>query len=905
MEDVFHRNSARRVAEYFVMVGFNFPGLLELCDINNEQQLQQQGGGEQQQQEEVEEEAERAVSPLLPDYPSSPAPLRRQTATSSATVNSTPTPSKTHEFEFHGGYVDLLTTSFEATVIMRYPDSRCQQQTNNNNNAQRQSSGLNDSIYSINSVDLLDNNNAQASSSSSGGRGSGRKGNSFPEGIEFFCFPKGLTFLQRPCPPAFHSFVHTSEYGSRLIGCCLTICEELTEEEYEMVNTVYAHMQALPDHRRRSGTGGGVGGEGQSSRVRSSSGYTNAGGGRGGIGTGSSGGRGYFNTKTRKLYLQKALCVLSNWPFVDAFRRYLIALYQMVGGSGNSSRGSGGSGSSQQQVVNAIPMERYICNFIDDVPAPPAGKIDIIYYMNEEAITFQCPPLNLPSNWLSFPLTPLFQCLSMHNLLSVFTALLIERQIVLISSQFSLLTYCAEGLVSLLYPMTWLHPYIPILPSRLLGVLGAPFPFLVGLHDTIYEGNKSSLGSEVVKVFLDQDIVEVGTLGPLPALPDHRKGKLMIALESAVPWYASSLVSSIEGRKRIFLALREKIKNFDLQLATTLPNGGSGGGGSMGRGSVATSVSAGSVGVGVGRVNMDDSGSATGEDGSDNTVRVGRRSHSTPTISNTTSGAATGVTGAGAGGSGNSRKSLAGSSAASVGSSSGGGGPVYSITAGGQAVVASIYGPINRVHNTYSFFSSSSHANNSGKTSSYGGSGSNGTSTDPTTPSTSATTSSGKWDVNRMTVKEEAIREGFLKFFVNMLKYYKRYLIYKAEEEDPLKKFRFQDFLTAHSSDWHPLLKALSDTMCFSKFIDERVVLAKLDRDVVFFDEAIDAKLNRYTFRWRDLDTPFLLSNTTGHVKTYVTPSPCTTDLVGKREGSPYYHSDCQGFLYPRFPTLS
>eukprot|EP00981_Chlorochromonas_danica_P003398 scaffold651_cov174-Ochromonas_danica.AAC.7 len=799
MEDVFHRNSARRVAEYFVMVGFNFPGLLELCDINNEQQLQQQGGGEQQQQEEVEEEAERAVSPLLPDYPSSPAPLRRQTATSSATVNSTPTPSKTHEFEFHGGYVDLLTTSFEATVIMRYPDSRCQQQTNNNNNAQRQSSGLNDSIYSINSVDLLDNNNAQASSSSSGGRGSGRKGNSFPEGIEFFCFPKGLTFLQRPCPPAFHSFVHTSEYGSRLIGCCLTICEELTEEEYEMVNTVYAHMQALPDHRRRSGTGGGVGGEGQSSRVRSSSGYTNAGGGRGGIGTGSSGGRGYFNTKTRKLYLQKALCVLSNWPFVDAFRRYLIALYQMVGGSGNSSRGSGGSGSSQQQVVNAIPMERYICNFIDDVPAPPAGKIDIIYYMNEEAITFQCPPLNLPSNWLSFPLTPLFQCLSMHNLLS--------------------------------------------------------------------------------------DIVEVGTLGPLPALPDHRKGKLMIALESAVPWYASSLVSSIEGRKRIFLALREKIKNFDLQLATTLPNGGSGGGGSMGRGSVATSVSAGSVGVGVGRVNMDDSGSATGEDGSDNTVRVGRRSHSTPTISNTTSGAATGVTGAGAGGSGNSRKSLAGSSAASVGSSSGGGGPVYSITAGGQAVVASIYGPINRVHNTYSFFSSSSHANNSGKTSSYGG--------------------SGKWDVNRMTVKEEAIREGFLKFFVNMLKYYKRYLIYKAEEEDPLKKFRFQDFLTAHSSDWHPLLKALSDTMCFSKFIDERVVLAKLDRDVVFFDEAIDAKLNRYTFRWRDLDTPFLLSNTTGHVKTYVTPSPCTTDLVGKREGSPYYHSDCQGFLYPRFPTLS
>eukprot|EP00981_Chlorochromonas_danica_P003397 scaffold651_cov174-Ochromonas_danica.AAC.6 len=67
-----------------------------------------------------------------------------------------------------------------------------------------------------------------------------------------------------------------------------------------------------------------------------------------------------------------------------------------VGSSGGRG-GSGGSGNSQQQVVNAIPMERYICNFIDDVPAPPAGKIDIIYYMNEEAITFQCPPLILLS----------------------------------------------------------------------------------------------------------------------------------------------------------------------------------------------------------------------------------------------------------------------------------------------------------------------------------------------------------------------------------------------------------------------------------------------------------------------------------------------------------------------------
>lgn len=48
--------------------------------------------------------------------------------------------------------------------------------------------------------------------------------------------------------------------------------------------------------------------------------------------------------------------------------------------------------------------------------------------------------------------------------------------------------------------------------------------------------------------------------------------------------------------------------------------------------------------------------------------------------------------------------------------------------------------------------------------------------------------------------------------------------------------------------------------------------------DVVFFDESIDAKLNRYTFRLQTLDTPFLLNNSHRHIKAFVAPSP---DLSG------------------------
>jgi hypothetical protein len=51
-----------------------------------------------------------------------------------------------------------------------------------------------------------------------------------PAGIPLFCLPSGLQ-LCRPRPPTFHSFVHTSENGLHIMGCCLTMYEPLTASQ--------------------------------------------------------------------------------------------------------------------------------------------------------------------------------------------------------------------------------------------------------------------------------------------------------------------------------------------------------------------------------------------------------------------------------------------------------------------------------------------------------------------------------------------------------------------------------------------------------------------------------------------------------------------------------------------------
>lgn len=62
--------------------------------------------------------------------------------------------------------------------------------------------------------------------------------------------------------------------------------------------------------------------------------------------------------------------------------------------------------------------------------------------------------------------------------------------------------------------------------------------------------------------------------------------------------------------------------------------------------------------------------------------------------------------------------------------------------------------------------------------------------------------------------------------------------------------------------------------------MQNETVLLITGTDVIFFDESIEAKLNRYTFRSKNFDTPFLTYEKDKHIKTYVPPSPMRSDLT-------------------------
>ena len=236
-----------------------------------------------------------------------------------------------------------------------------------------------------------------------------------------FCFPTGeeVTPSRAYQLPRIHYFALTNDRGRKVYGICLTVMEDyhptVGEKWTQQANINY-------------------------SASRNDIEVSNV------------------DEPVTTLYVPKVLCLLSTWPYLAAFREYLAQLYRLATASN----------------VMTAPIERYIVNLCCEIPAPPPGAYELQLSILDSTIRFWAPPAKLPIAYVALPYSILFECLDLHHVLELFCALLMEHKIVLLSSQYSILTICSEILCSFLFPMKWSHLYIPLLPKMLSPMLDAP-----------------------------------------------------------------------------------------------------------------------------------------------------------------------------------------------------------------------------------------------------------------------------------------------------------------------------------------------------------------------------------------------------------------------------------------------
>jgi len=85
-------------------------------------------------------------------------------------------------------------------------------------------------------------------------------------------------------------------------------------------------------------------------------------------------------------------------------------------------------------------------------------------------------------------------------------AVLLEKQVLLLSEHYSILTIVSELILALIFPFQWRHVYIPLLPKKLIDFLNAPMPFLIGTHTSFVKRSSALLRSLLV-VDLDNNTI--------------------------------------------------------------------------------------------------------------------------------------------------------------------------------------------------------------------------------------------------------------------------------------------------------------------------------------------------------------------------------------------------------------
>uniref|UniRef100_A0A3Q2FCG2 DENN/MADD domain containing 2C n=1 Tax=Cyprinodon variegatus TaxID=28743 RepID=A0A3Q2FCG2_CYPVA len=117
-----------------------------------------------------------------------------------------------------------------------------------------------------------------------------------------------------------------------------------------------------------------------------------------------------------------------------------------------------------------------------EAPFPAPGRtVTIKSFLpgsGNEVLTL-CRPVDSRLEHVDFD--SLLQCLSVGRLLQVFASLLLERRVIFVADKLSVLSRCGHAALALLYPFTWQHTFVPVLPASMLDISCSPTPFLIGV----------------------------------------------------------------------------------------------------------------------------------------------------------------------------------------------------------------------------------------------------------------------------------------------------------------------------------------------------------------------------------------------------------------------------------------
>ncbi|XP_049886207.1 DENN domain-containing protein 1A-like isoform X2 [Pectinophora gossypiella] len=205
-----------------------------------------------------------------------------------------------------------------------------------------------------------------------------------------------------------------------------------------------------------------------------------------------------------------ALVLLSHLPWHDQFYKLLNCIANLI------------NGPEKGELTSLLEACRIR-------PPMPGHTLKVTYNAGQSVFSCQSPDNKLPSIPENCNLTEYFSAMDTKCMAGLWAALLHERRVAIVASKPSRLSACVQAANATLFPMSWQHIFIPILPKHLVDYLLAPMPFLIGVPRSVMETVRMSEIGDVV--ILDVDANELRTpFNDLESLPPDMVASLKKAL---------------------------------------------------------------------------------------------------------------------------------------------------------------------------------------------------------------------------------------------------------------------------------------------------------------------------------------------------------------------------------------
>ncbi|XP_068617961.1 DENN domain-containing protein 1A isoform X2 [Battus philenor] len=162
-------------------------------------------------------------------------------------------------------------------------------------------------------------------------------------------------------------------------------------------------------------------------------------------------------------------------------------------------------------------------------PPMPGHTLKVTYNAGQSVFCCQCPDAKLPSIPENCNITEYFSAMDAKCMAGLWAALLHERRVAIVASKPSRLSACVQAANATLFPMSWQHIFIPILPKHLVDYLLAPMPFLIGVPRAVMETVKMSEIGDVVVLDVDANMLKT-PFNDLETLPPDMVASLKKAL---------------------------------------------------------------------------------------------------------------------------------------------------------------------------------------------------------------------------------------------------------------------------------------------------------------------------------------------------------------------------------------